>query len=148
LGTKRKSTFSILGDRIANFVLKKHNGPIMITGSEPIDPNSDKVSLGVINEVDKAANLDLAELLFSKIEQPIKSFNIIKSDKSSSASKNVSINEEKDRYVVEGGNKVMKSIEKYALESNVNLMFANKNDVSLKGINKLNVSILLSSKQV
>ncbi len=63
---------------LTSFVLKKHNGLILIASDKnTIEPNKE-LTLGVLNATEKSFNSDFAQKLIKHTQKPLKSFRIIK----------------------------------------------------------------------
>lgn len=158
IGKRRPNTLSFIGDGITKFVLKKHNGVVMISSNtNMLEPNN-HISLGVVNGVEKALNIDFAETLIGKTHEPLKSFNIVKNTDVSK--KKLSIAGKKTvEYVFEQGGNTVKNLSKYLSKNNINLLCierASKNKNNKPNLlesdfnelmKNLNVSLLIAGKE-
>jgi vacuolar-type H+-ATPase subunit I/STV1 len=148
---KRKSKFTnFIGDKIAQFILKKYKGTIVICDeNNPLKPN-EELSLGIFN--DTKFNTIFEEDILKSSQKPIISFKI--SENSNNLKEEIITENDKTiEYVFEKGDNVIKNISNYLSKSNVNLLFVNRendnhnsvtptiNDV----INKLNCSLILTT---
>lgn len=157
LGKRKSKTLSFIGDGITKFVLKKHDGVVMISANlNALEPN-EHISMGVINDLDQAFNYEFAETLIGNTQEPLKSFHIVKnSDKSK---KKASMTNKKTvEYVFEQGGNTIKNLSKYLSKNNINLLCIDrikkeeKNKTNLlesdfnEVLNNLNVSLLIAAK--
>src|SRR5690606_36439699 len=90
LGKRKPKKLKLLGDKIADFILKEHKGVILIAGNENhMEPNQ-QVSLGVLNSQNNSLNLAFAENLFANSQTPLKVFKFVKNATSSKNSETIS----------------------------------------------------------
>jgi nucleotide-binding universal stress UspA family protein len=154
---KRKSK-SIIGDKVTQFVLKKHPGVIMIAANKnTLDPNK-KLALGVFNGTDETINLEFAEDLIAHTKKPLKSFKIAEKTSSSKEVKDF-VELKADTYVFEQNNNAINNISNYLLKNDINLLYidrekclaSNKAKSKTADINnaikKFDVSLLLIGEQ-
>lgn len=142
LGKRKANPFSLIGDSITQFVMKKHKGPIMIaSGDHILEPNQ-TISLGMIDGIDRSLNVDFAESLIENAQRPLKSFRILKN--SEKLEKNPTpVNQKMVEYVFEQGDHAIKSLSNYLSKNNINLLCVNRE--SNYPINKLEVSLLVAN---
>ncbi len=146
LGKRKSKAFNLIGDNITDFVLKKHNGVIMIAADKnPIEPN-EAISLGVLNGLERSFNLDFADDLIGHTQKPLKSFKIVKNSNTSEEIQNPS-DKKIVEYVFEQGDNVIKNLSNYLSKNNINLFCLDrgKKNANENLINKLNVSLLVTS---
>ncbi len=158
LGKRKSKTFNIVGDRVTDVILKTFAGVIMIADSKnTLDPNGE-LSLGVLNNVKNAFNIDFAENLLENAQKPLKSFKIIKNSNDLKETENSLPDIETREYVFESNDNALNNISKYLVKSHVNLLCLNRDyqntkkaesiNSSIKDlVNKLNVSVLLTGTQ-
>lgn len=133
LGKRKTKIVNFLGDNLTKFILKKHKGTIVITDDfNPLEPNKE-LYLGTFNKTSTKDNL--IESFVNATEKPLISFKI-------SDNKNVSNDKKTIEYVFEKGNNVIKNISNSLTESNVNLLFVER-DLDKK--NKLNIKDALKN---
>ncbi|WP_338357204.1 universal stress protein [Yeosuana marina] len=155
LGKRKSKPLNFIGDNITDFILKTHNGVIMIAANEnPLEPNK-KLSLGILNGIEQTSNIVFAEDLISYAQKPLKLFKIIKS---SNTTKETNSLEDKQtvEYVFEHGDNSISTLSNYLSKKNINLLCidrdkkdgnnkVNTSKLDIKDvISKLNVSLLLS----
>jgi len=156
LGQRASRAFNISGDKIIDFILKKHKGVIMIAANENALEPDKELSLGILNGSEESFNMAFGEDLITYTQKPLKSYKIVKN---SNALKETSIpqSEKTVEYVFEHGDNSIKNLSKYLSISNINLLCIERgknNPVDnlitsdIKDIiNNVNVSLMLSSKQ-
>lgn len=155
LGKRKPKSMALFGDSIIQFVLKKHNGYIMITADEnPIEPNK-HISLGFLNGLEEAFNLEFANDLLEHIQKPMKAFKLVKNTKVDNQEK-LPRNEKIVEYVFEHRDGALQNVSNYLSKSKVNLLCVDRTQEQSKGktnhvitdvkeaINEFNVSVLLS----
>ena len=156
LGKRKSKPLNFIGDNMASFVLKKHEGVIMIAASEnALEPNKD-ISLGFLNNMEDAFRMEFSDALMGHAQKPLKSFKIVNK---SNTLKEVQVPTDKKtvEYVFEQGDNTIATLSNYLSKNNINLLCvdrANENTDN-KGnlvksdikdvISKLNVSLLLTS---
>lgn len=154
LGKRKSKPFSIIGDKITQYVLKKHKGVVLII-SEDHTLDLNKLSIGVLDDIEKSLNTELADYLIEHSEQPVKSFKV---GKDSKTLKETSFKGVKTvDYVFEVGDNTIKNLSNYMSKNKINLLCVNRGGPDRKGgvksinlgikevINNLNVSLLLTS---
>lgn len=158
LGKRKSKTLNIIGDRVTDVILKTFEGVIMIADSKnALEPN-DALSLGVLNNVKNAFNVDFAENLIVNAQKPLKSFKIIKNSTDLKETKSSLSEIDTLEYVFESNDNALNNISKYLVKSRVNLLCLNRDkqqtrkteplNSSIKDlVNKLNVSVLLTGTQ-
>ena len=155
LGKRKPKSVVLFGDSIIQFVLKKHNGSIMIAADEnPIEPNK-HISLGFLNGLEEAFNLEFASDLLEHIQKPMKAFKLVKNTKVDNQEK-LPRNEKIVEYVFEHRDGALQNVSNYLSKSKVNLLCVDRTQEQSKGktnhvitdvkeaINEFNVSVLLS----
>ena len=155
LGKRKPKSVVLFGDSIIQFVLKKHNGSIMIAADEnPIEPNK-HISLGFLNGLEEAFNLEFANDLLEHIQKPMKAFKLVKNTKVDNQEK-LPRNEKIVEYVFEHRDGALQNVSNYLSKSKVNLLCVDRTQEQSKGktnhvitdvkeaINEFNVSVLLS----
>lgn len=155
---KRSKTVKLLGDGVTQFVLKIHEGPIMIAATEnAIEPNQN-ISIGMFNGTEESFDVAFANDLMAHVQKPLKSFKLIKSSSTKQNSES-SKNSKTVEYVFEHKSGAIESLSSYLTKSKVNLLCIdrdkkkalNKTNLMITdikdAINTFNVSLLLSSSQ-
>jgi len=157
LGKKSKSSISLVGDNLTNFVLSEHDGIVLLASNRnTFEPNKE-LSLGVLNNSDESFNLDFAQNLLEYTQKPLKSFKIInKSMLLGKANEALFNNKNAVEYVFEERDNSLKTMSNYLSKNNINLLCFDRgkksNNNSTKTstkevIKNLNVSLLLTTKQ-
>ena len=151
LGKRKVKPLRFIGDRITDFVLKKHAGTVMIAASENgLEPDKE-ISLGVLNGTENSFNLGFAQDLLDNAQEPLKSFQMVKD--ASTVQKTVIPTDKKVlEYVFERNDNSVKNLSKYVSKNNINLLCINRaqkksniaSDVS-DIVGKLNVSLLVAN---
>jgi len=146
LGKRKSKAFNLIGDNITDFVLKKHNGVIMIAADKNAIVPNEELSLGVLNGLERSFNMDFADDLMRHTQKPLKSFKIVKNSNTSEGIKNPS-DKKIIEYVFEQGDNVIKNLSNYISKNNINLFCLDrgKKNANENIINKLNVSLLVTS---
>jgi nucleotide-binding universal stress UspA family protein len=151
IGKRKTKYLSFLGDNITDFVLQKHNGSVIIASEKnTLEPHK-KLSLGFLNNTKDDANISLTRELKEKSKEPIKYFRVVKNTELyKQTSQN--LEEEKNEYVFEENDTIVKSISTYISKSNVNLLCLTKSNKATntatffkKIINDTDVSLLLTT---
>ncbi|MEP3837549.1 MAG: universal stress protein [Algibacter sp.] len=154
LGRRNTKVLKLAGDHITDFVLKTHNGPVMIVSSNNgIAPETD-LHIGLLNGQTQVFNQDFTSNLFAKAKTPLKSFNIVNSANTAVIEVEKSTNKAID-FVFEKNDNTIKNIDQYLSKNKVNLLFINrssnkgaamKNESEIKQIiNNVNVSLFITS---
>lgn len=155
LGKRKPKSVALFGDSITQFVLKKHDGVIMIASDEnPLEPN-ELISLGFLDGLEETFNVDFADDLLEHIQKPMKAFKVVKSTKEQYKAE-LSRNEKIVEYVFEHRDGALQNVSNYLSKSKVNLLCIDRNQEQSKAksnhmmtdfkeaINEFNVSVLLS----
>ncbi|WP_044400858.1 universal stress protein [Lacinutrix sp. Hel_I_90] len=152
LGKRNPKKLNFIGDNLIDFVLKKHDGIIMIAAKQhALQPNQE-FSLGVLNTTEHTNNTGVIEGLINKTKHPVRYFEISKNTNSTLKTE-TALGKGAIEFVFEQGAKAIDNVSKYASKNNINLMCVDtrNNDKASKTIknviNKLNVSLLLVGKQ-
>tara|TARA_B110000285_G_scaffold218003_1_gene266990 strand:- start:1250 stop:2014 length:765 start_codon:yes stop_codon:yes gene_type:complete len=142
LGKRKTKTVSFIGDNITSFILKKHQGPIVIIDDKnELEPNK-KLSLGVFNYSN--TDDDFSENIIRAAQSPLKAFNIANSSESLN-NKTFLKDTEKVEFVFSEGDNVLKNISNYLVKSNINLLFVKRKKNIKDVINKLDCSLILTT---
>ncbi len=151
LGKRKVKPLRFIGDRITDFVLKKHAGVIMIAASEnALEPNKE-ISLGVLNGTENSFNIGFAQDLLDRAQEPLKSFQMVK-DPSTVKKATIPTDKKVLEYVFERNDNSVKNLSKYVSKNNINLLCISRgqkkssiaSDVS-DIVGKLNVSLLVAN---
>jgi len=153
LGKRVSKTFKVLGDSITQFVLKEHDGIIMIAAdNNALEPNK-SLSLGLLNGIDES--FEFAQNLIKHSQDPLRSF-IMANNLDTLKGSNTFNDKKIVEYVFEKNDNTIANISNYLSKNNINLLCVNRenkktaNKLTLMKseikeiINKLNVSLLLS----
>jgi len=154
LGQRKGNAFKILGDNMANFILKNYNGTILIASEKNgLEPQKE-LALGVLNSVEESFNISFANELMSHTKKPLKAFKIV--EKTANQGENLG-NREIIEYVFEKNDNTVNNLSNYLKKNKINLFCLNREDTIANGkskamtsqfkdvINKLDVSLLLSN---
>jgi hypothetical protein len=150
LGKRKSKITNFIGDNIAQFILKKYDGTIVISDEKnPLKPN-DELSLGIFNHTE--FNNVFKENILNATQKPVISFKISESSKNLKE-EIISENNKTVEYVFEKGDNVIKNISNYLSKSNVNLLFVNRENDKKNAvkptinevINNLNCSLILTT---
>lgn len=154
LGKKKSSLINLGGDKIIQFILKQFDGPILIADTNNCLQPNEKLSLGMLNNVDSIFDASsLSEALLSNTEQPIKSFKIVnKSSEIGTTNNSNSI--DTIQYIFEENDNTIENLSNYILKNNINLLCIDRSESDAKTttqnvksiIKKLDVSLLLTGK--
>jgi hypothetical protein len=159
LGKRKPNAIKFVGDNITDYVLKQHQGTILIAGNKNVlEPGYD-LSLGVFNSEKESFNMAFSKDLVSHTKQPLKAFRIIE-NKTVSESNNTLKDNDTVEFVFEKNDNTIKNLSNYLLKNNVNLFCLNRGVHSAKKaskalkpevkevINKLNISMLLTNEEI
>lgn len=157
IGKRKIKPLSFIGDDITKYVLKEHDGAIMIAANtNVIEPNT-KISLGFLNGKESSLSIGFSKELIENSRKPLKTFTVIK-DSNSFKNNTVTNNETEVEYVFEKGENTLKNLSNYLSKSDINLLCIERsreenNKVDLVSTNvkrvvgNLNVSLLFTEKQ-
>jgi len=158
LGKRKAKKIRLFGDSITQFVIKKHEGAILLAADEnAIEPNK-HISLGLLNGLEETFNVEFADELLQHIQKPMKSFKVIKSNKEVKLEKTPR-SENAIEYVFEQRDDAIQNLSNYLAKSKVNLLCVDRNQDQInresdhliadikKVIDEFNVSILLTGQQ-
>jgi len=151
LGKRKVNPLRFIGDRITEFILKKHSGEIMIAASENgLEPNKE-ISLGVLNGTEASFNMKFAKDLLDSAEEPLKSFQMVKNPTTMQKA-HIPSDKKVLEYVFEHNDSAVKNLSKYVSKNNINLLCINraqkKQNISFEIneiVEKLNVSLLVTN---
>ena len=156
LGKRKSNPLSLIGDNITQFVMKKHKGAVMIVADQNVLEPNKEISIGVLNNIEKALKLDFVDDLLQNTNDPLKSFKVV--NKSSEIEESViPIDQKVVEFVFEKNDNTIKTLSNYLSKNNINLLCLNREKVKSQKqastitpdikdvISKLNVSILVSN---
>lgn len=159
LGKRKPKMLKFIGDSITPFILKNHDGVVMIASdTNALEPNKE-LSLGVLNGVDQTSDIAFADDLMSHTQMPLKAFKIIKKSNESEGTTSIN-NKNLVEYVFEEGDNAISNLSKYLSVSNTNLLFVDRFngkkpkrkrmlDLDIETVlDSLNVSLLLGSGKI
>jgi nucleotide-binding universal stress UspA family protein len=158
LGKRKLKSINVFGDKLTQFVLKKHHGVIMIAAKEnTLEPN-EKLSLGLLNSKKQVLDLEFAEDLMGHTQAPLKSFNIVKNS-SDLKEAEVLPDTKTVEYVFEANDNIINNLSSYLIKNNINLLCIGNENEQTKSksnrirsevnalISKLDVSLLFTGEQ-
>ena len=158
LGKRKSKSLHFVGDNMTQFVLDKYDGVIMLaTNKNHLEPNHE-ISLGVLNSYEDLFNLDFSANLIDHIQEPLKSFKIVKKYKVQEKGK-LPNKKKTVEYVFEQNDNTIKNLSTYLNKNSINLLFVNRDEKNTNQgadfinsdikeiINKTNVSLLLTGRQ-
>lgn len=157
LGKKESNPLSLVGDNMAQFVLKHFDGTILIADAKNTLEPYDKISLGLLNNMETLLNTNIAEDLLANTQTPVKSFKIVKKSGVLNDA-NVASQIDTIDYVFEQNDNSIKNLSNYISKNNINLLCLDRMKKSsknksnpvkqdIKDIIKLDVSLLFTGKQ-
>ncbi|WP_147677662.1 universal stress protein [Algibacter pacificus] len=127
LGKRNSKLIKLTRDHIADFVLKIHEGPVVIISGEPgLVPEND-VHIGLLNGKSQGFNQVLTEDLKTKTSGDLKTFNIVKSIDKSEEMNTIDVNKTID-FVFEKNDNTIKNLSNYLEKNQVNLLLVNRAD--------------------
>lgn len=156
LGKRKSKPLGFIGYGITNFILKEHDGVIMLTDNDNVLEPNKEISLGVLNGVQESFNLEFIEDLMNHTKEPLKSFKIGKDYSDTSSKTNKHIDKKIIEYVFEASDNTTDNLSNYISKNNINLLCVNrekKNTVKNENtsasdiktfMGKLNVSFLVT----
>ena len=158
LGKRKSKSLNFIGDKLTDFILKKHQGVIMVAANKnALEPNK-HVSLGLLDGIEQALHTEFADDLLAHAQKPLKSFKIVKSSIGADKYTN-SADKKMIEYVFEKDDNSIKTLAKYLTKNNINLFCLDRASTtsSTKSngikpnikeiINTLNVSLLLTNSE-
>lgn len=143
LGKRKSKVFSLLGDRLTEFLVNQYRGPVFISADSKAF-NADKtLSLGILNGSKDELNFSFADYILDESKSTIKSFQIGNTDKAS----------QDGAFVFEDNDSAKSNLSNYVENSNIDLLCIKRKDSSnqsaakdfKKLLDKLNVSMLVSN---
>lgn len=149
LGKRKSKKISLIGDKITQFILKKHKGIIVIADDiNVLEPNNE-LSLGLLNTTNK--NNSIIDTIVNSTQKPLKSFNI--TEKNAPIKESFLTEKKTIDYVFEKGDDTIKNISNYLEKNNINLLFVDreKNKSTSKKTNikevikNINCSLILTT---
>ncbi|NRD18807.1 universal stress protein [Winogradskyella eckloniae] len=155
IGKRKPKAINFVGNNITDYVLKKHNGLLMITAeNNPLEPN-EELTLGVLNSDEETTNVSFAEGFLPYTSRKITSFRISKKTAKTEQTYTHS-NKQIEECVFDKNKNVVNNLSNYLVKNKINLfcidreksikktksLFA-KEDIK-RMINKINVTILLT----
>jgi nucleotide-binding universal stress UspA family protein len=150
LGKQKSKILPFLGDNITQFILKKHQGTIVIAdNAKGLEPNTE-LSLGLLQNI-KPKEV-LVENIISATQKPLTYFKIAEDNSDSQQSPFLKV-PNRVEYVFEQGDNTIKNISNYLSKSKINLLFVSreKNDISAiktsisNIIKSINCSLILTN---
>lgn len=156
LGKRRSNPLFFIGDNITDFILKNHDGVVMIAAGDALKLNKG-LSLGVLNNTDQLANIEFSERLLTNTSKPLKCFKITKGT-GNSITETTDLNNQTVEFNFKKSTKAVKNLYIFLNESNVNLLCVDRGKKStnktkalsseIKSIVKnVDVSLLFSSRK-
>ena len=146
-----------MGDNITQFVLKQHDGAILIADDENLfEPNSN-FSMGTLDDGGFNLNLEFTEDLMKHSQGPLKSFKIIK--KSTISTEKAPSNPDSIEYVFERNDNTIEKLPGYLEKNNIGLLFVSRGPKGAKSrpnlissdissiINKLKFPVMISNNE-
>jgi nucleotide-binding universal stress UspA family protein len=150
LGKRKPKRIKLLGDKIADFILKEHKGVILIAGSENhIEPNQ-QVSLGVLNSQNDSLNVAFAKDLFANSQTPLKVFKFVKNVTSPNKTE-VNLDTNTVEYVFERNDNTLNNLPNYLSKNNINLLCIDRGakQSKIKGnLNKSELNDIISNNTI
>ena len=146
LGKRKPSAIRIVGDNLADFVLKKFDGPVLIASNDDLLGSNRMLSMGILNDFGKSLNTSLTENLFNNTKEPLKKFKI-EGPSSDEEASDLYQNRKTVEYVFKDGSRTIETISDYVSKSNISLLCLDRNfkgSLTKKAINKVNVSLLVT----
>ena len=158
IGKRKSNPFNFTGDNITDFVIKNHDGAIMIASDEnTFEPNKN-FSIGVLNDIEKSFNIEFADSLISHSQKPLKSFKIGKQSKALNEIEK-SVERKTIEFVFEQTDNAINNLFNYLSKNNIGLLCLNREskngkidmevmkiDIN-KIISKTNISLLIAGNQ-
>lgn len=150
LGKRKTKVLSFAGDNVTDFVLKKHEGAVVIASNQNILESNEEFTVGVLNDIEDSLNKNLAQSLIENAKEPLKSFQI--NGYSSSHGSSSLANEKKTvEYIFEDNSNTMKTISDYVSKNNISLLCIDRGNGNSKkasyvkdAISKVNASLLVT----
>ncbi|MFT4800751.1 MAG: hypothetical protein ACI93N_000513 [Flavobacteriaceae bacterium] len=143
LGKRKSKALKFIGDNITQFILKKHNGAIIIVNDKKtLEPNKE-LHIGLFNKT--KANSEFTDSIIHASRNSIKSFKIAEN----TYSKKEEFDETTKEYVFAKADNVIKDISNYLSKSKINLLLVDRRKENLINtnikdiINNIDCSLLL-----
>jgi len=154
---KRKPKFAkLIGDGVTDFVLRKHDGAVVIAAEGKELSQFPELSLGALNSSSDDLRGTFVSAIMKRSKKPLKVFKT-DSDGDFHLENRDTFTANQVEFVFEGGTNIMDKISKYVNKSSVNLLLVTrdkkrlskttKSTSSLRNlINKIDMSVLISGK--
>lgn len=155
LGKRRLNSLKLVGDKLTSFILKKHNGLVLVASNKHVLRYDENMSLGVLNNSQQPFE-DLARKLMAISQKPIKAFKIKKANETESYDMETEFKKLVE-YVFEPNDNALSNLSKYMVKSNIDLLCVNRQTMTSKKtgnldlnslLNKMNTSIMFAGKQL
>jgi len=150
LGKRKTKVLSFVGDNVTDFVLKKHEGVVVIASNQNTLEANEEFSVGVLNDIEDSFNKTLAQSLIEKTKEPLKLFRI-NGYSSSHGSSSIANAKKTVEYIFEENSNTMKTISDYVSKNNISLLCLDRGNGNSKkasyvkdAINKVNASLLVT----
>ncbi|PWG05987.1 universal stress protein [Polaribacter aquimarinus] len=149
LGKNKPKFLKFTGDKVINFILKEFKGMVMIASEKKMFEVNDSLKPGVLNSLSAFRKNHIIGNLLDNIKNPLTRFRILDQNENF-------VKEDNDvaykEYVFDESDNVVKNISKYLSKSNINLLFIDRKQESLKKsktslqniINTFDCSLILS----
>jgi vacuolar-type H+-ATPase subunit F/Vma7 len=153
IGKRKSNPFNFTGDNITDFVMKNHDGIVFIASDKTtLEPNTE-ISLGILNGIEPAFNLEFTKNLKAFTQKPLKSFTIHSNSNILKERHTTSKDEKTIEYVFEQGDNAINNLSNYLSKNNVDILCLDREsknretDVGMNEIiNKVNISLLIANK--
>ncbi|GAB5400118.1 MAG: hypothetical protein Aureis2KO_17030 [Aureisphaera sp.] len=76
LGKRQTNKYRVIGNQVTEFVVKNFNGPLFIIHPSKVLEIKESLSVGVLNDLTKVADHNLATTLLKQSNEPVKLFKI------------------------------------------------------------------------
>ena len=159
LGKRKRKQLHFLGDSLTEFVIKKHEGDIIIATPESEINPEEHLSFGIYNTDETRFEKTMLRQLFSKSKHPLKVFkSSVVSDGTEHHSLNIDSDLKKVEFVFEHSDSYLNNLSKYISLNNINLLCLERNAIKKNSrknsgvvemrnlVDNLNVSLWISNQ--
>lgn len=150
IGKRKAKKLNLTGDRLTDFILKRHKGIVFIAAKDKNVDLESSLSIGTLNDFSEVSENSLAKSLISRTKKPLKTFEIGNTSNHSQIETSIN-NQNIVKYVFEDSPNVVNTLAEYLVKNNINLFcFNRKNKKQKKAIyakdliDKVDVSFLVA----
>lgn len=149
LGKRKPKTINLMGDKLTEFILKHHDGAVLILSKKRAIDMDSQLSIGSLNDFNEALTSNFVKSLISKTKVPLKSF-MIGDSSALSEDQSTTIDKKVVKYVFQDGPNAINTLTGYVTKNNISLFYVGRKNENQKQtiytknlIDKVGVSLLI-----